>query len=46
VSGLRLLPGIGRVDLADPSLPGWLAGKGSGQLELFAAEMRAGLLAA
>lgn len=45
-SGLPLLPGIGRVDLADPSLPGRLAGKVSGQLELFAAEMREGLLAA
>jgi putative transposase len=45
-SSLRLLPGIGRVDLADPSLPGRLAGKVSEQLELFAAEMRQGLLAA
>ena len=45
-SGLRLLPGIGLVDLAAPSLPGRLAGKVSEQLELFAAEMRQGLLAA
>lgn len=45
-SGLRVLPGIGLVDLAAPSLPGRLAGKVSEQLELFAAEMRQGLLAA
>jgi putative transposase len=45
-SGLRLLPGIGLIDLAAPSLPGRLAGKVSEQLELFAAEMRQGLLAA
>lgn len=44
--GLRLLPGIGLVDLADRSLSERLAGKVSGQLELFAAEMRQGLLAA
>jgi len=42
-SGLRLLPGIG---LADRSLPERLAGKVSEQLELFASEMRQGLLAA
>jgi putative transposase len=45
-SGLRLLPGIGLVDLAEPSLSERLAGKVSGQLELFASEMRQGLLAA
>jgi hypothetical protein len=45
-SSLRLLPGIGLVDLADPSLPERLAGKVSAQLEAFAAQMRPGLLAA
>jgi putative transposase len=45
-SALRLLPEIGLVDLADPSLPERLAGKVSDQLELFAAQMRQGLLAA
>ena len=43
---LRLLPEIGLVDLADPSLPERLAGKVSEQLEAFAAQMRHGLLAA
>lgn len=45
-SGLRLLPGIGLADLADPALSERLAGKVSGQLELFASQMRQGLLAA
>jgi transposase-like protein len=45
-SGLRLLPGLGQVDLADPALPERIAGKVSGQLELFASRMRQGLLAA
>jgi transposase-like protein len=45
-SGLRLLPGFGQVDLADPALPERIAGKVSGQLELFASQMRQGLLAA
>src|ERR671910_1148011 len=43
---LRLLPGIGLVDLADPSLSERLAGKVSDQLEEFASNMREGLLAA
>ena len=46
VAGLRLLPEIGLVDLADPSLPARLAGKMDEQLELFASQMRQGLLAA
>jgi putative transposase len=45
-SSLRLLPEMGLVDLADPSLSGRLAGKVSDQLEAFAAQMRQGLLAA
>jgi transposase-like protein len=45
-SSLRLVPEIGLVDLADPSLSERLAGKVSDQLELFAAQMRDGLLAA
>lgn len=45
-SSLRLLPEIGLVDLADPSLSERLAGKVSEQLEAFAAQMRHGLLAA
>jgi putative transposase len=45
-SRLRLLPEIGLVDLADPSLPARLAGKMDEQLELFASRMRHGLLAA
>lgn len=45
-SSLRLLPEIGLVDLADPSLPERLAGTVSDQLELFASQMRQGLLAA
>jgi len=35
-----LLPEIGLVDLADPSLPERLAGRVSEQLEAFAAQMR------
>ena len=45
-SRLRLLPEIGLVDLADPTLPVRLAGKMDEQLELFASQMRQGLLAA
>jgi len=41
-----LLPEIGLVDAADPLLAERLAGKVSDQLELFAAQMRHGLLAA
>jgi putative transposase len=45
-SSLRLLPEVGLVDLADPSLPERLAGKVSEQIEAFASQMRHGLLAA
>jgi putative transposase len=45
-SRLRLLPEIGLVDLADPGLSVRLAGKVNEQLELFASQMREGLLAA
>lgn len=45
-SHLRLLPALGLVDLTDPSLPERLAGKVSDQLEVFADQMRQGLLAA
>ena len=45
-SSLRLLPEIGLVDLADPSLSERLAGGVSEQLEVFASQMRQGLLAA
>jgi putative transposase len=45
-SSLRLLPGMGLVDLADPCLSERLAGKVSEQLEAFASKMREGLLAA
>lgn len=45
-SSLRLLPEMGLVDLADPSLPERLAGRVSDRLEAFAAQMRQGLLAA
>jgi hypothetical protein len=45
-SSLRLLPDLGLVDVADPSLLERLAGKASEQLELFASPMRQGLLAA
>jgi len=43
---LRIVPEVGLVDLFDPELGERLAGKVSGQLELFAARMREGLLAA
>ena len=46
VSSRRLLPEIGLVDVADPSLSERLAGKVSEQLESFASQMRDGLLAA
>jgi transposase-like protein len=46
MSSLRLLSGVGLVDLADPLLSERLAGKVSDQLELFASQMRQGLLAA
>jgi putative transposase len=45
-STLRLLPNVGLVDLADPSLSERLAGMVSDQLEVFASQMRQGLLAA
>jgi len=45
-TNLRILPGIGVVDSADPSLPERLAGKMTEQLEAFASMMREGLLAA
>lgn len=45
-STLRLLPELGLVDLADEGLTERLAGNVSDQLELFAAQMRQGLLAA
>jgi putative transposase len=45
-SSLRLLPEVGLVDLADPCLSERLAGKVNAQLEVFAARMREGLLAA
>jgi putative transposase len=45
-SSLRLLPELGLVDLADPSLSERLAGRVSEQLEAFASQMRQGLLAA
>lgn len=45
-STVRLLPEMGVVDLADPTLAERLAGKVSDQLEVFAAQMRQGLLAA
>jgi len=43
---LRAAPEVGLVDLADPGLAGRLAGKMNDQLELFASQMREGLLAA
>jgi transposase-like protein len=43
---LHLVPEVGLVDVADPGLGERLAGKVSGQLEAFAAQMRHGLLAA
>ena len=45
-SSLRLLPEVGLVDLSDRGLAERLAGKMSVQLELFASQMREGLLAA
>lgn len=45
-SNLRLVWGIGLVDLSRPDLGERLAGKVSDQLEHFAAQMRQGLLAA
>lgn len=46
LSTLRILPEFGLVDVADPLLVERLAGKVSDQLEVFAARMREGLLAA
>lgn len=45
-ANLRLVSGIGLVDLSQPDLGERLAGKVSDQLEHFAAQMRQGLLAA
>src|SRR5829696_5940943 len=45
-SRLRLLPGIGLVDLSHPELAGRLADIAAAQLEAFGATMRQGLLAA
>lgn len=42
----RLVPGLGIVDLEGAGLPGGLAEKVEGELEVFAATMRHGLLAA
>lgn len=43
---LRLVPGLGLVDLTASGLPEALAGRVTGELELFAARMHEGLLAA
>ena len=43
---LRLVPGLGVVDLAGSGLPDVVAGRVSDELELFAARMHEGLLAA
>ena len=43
---LRLVPGLGLVDLGKSGLPEALAGKVEGELEVFATRMREGLLAA
>ncbi len=43
---LRLVPGLGVVDLARPGLPDALVGKLEGELELFAERMQEGLMAA
>ena len=43
---LRLVPGLGLVDVAGSGLPEVLAGRVSDELELFAARMHEGLLAA
>ncbi len=45
-ANLRLVSGVGLVDLSQQELPERLAGKVSDQLEHFAAQMRHGLLAA
>jgi hypothetical protein len=45
-ANLRLVSGIGLIDVSTPELPKRLAGNVSEQLELFAAQMRQGLLAA
>ena len=45
-ANLRLVSGVGLVDVSKPELPERLAGKVSDQLEHFAAQMRHGLLAA
>ena len=41
---LRLVPGLGLVDLAGSGLPEALVGRVSGELEVFAARMHEGLL--
>lgn len=46
VRNLRVVPEVGLVEAGDRGLSGRLAGKVSEQLELFAARMREGLLAA
>lgn len=46
VRDLRLVPGLGLVDLEGAGLPEALAAKVDGELELFAAHMRHGLLSA
>jgi transposase-like protein len=46
VPELRIVPGLGLVDLARPGLPASLAGKLEGELELFAARMHEGLMSA
>ena len=43
---LRVVPGLGLVDLGGSGLPDALAGRVSDELELFAARMHEGLLAA
>jgi putative transposase len=43
---LRLIPGLGLVDLTKPGLPEALAGKVSEELELFGARMHEGFMAA
>lgn len=43
---LRLVPGLGVVDLAKPGLPASLAGKLEGELEVFAERMHEGLMSA
>lgn len=46
VTDLRLVPGLGLIDLARPGLSESLAGKLEGELELFAERMHEGLMAA